>query len=199
VRERHASGPPLGGGSAPRAGRLRLLPMGEGAGRDARGSGRLDAEPRRRVVVPRAGAQPRARRHDSPPAVRPVRRELGRNRLDHDPPFLQRLRGVPAHVPASGRRRPGGRVPRPRPDLPALGVLRASVRRGVPRPARPVRGTRRSRRSGATQPGLEFCSGDDLIRDLPGHLYRLQEHCFDAGSAIVARYFRETAPLEWST
>jgi uncharacterized alpha-E superfamily protein len=57
-----------------------------------------------------------------------------------------------------------------------------------------------ARRSlGQARTELEFCSGDDLIRDLPGHLYRLQEHCFDAGSAIVARYFRETAPLEWST
>ena len=57
-----------------------------------------------------------------------------------------------------------------------------------------------ARRSlGQARTELEFRSGDDLIGDLPGHLYRLQQHCFDAGSAIAARYFRETAPLEWST
>jgi uncharacterized alpha-E superfamily protein len=57
-----------------------------------------------------------------------------------------------------------------------------------------------ARRSlGQARTELEFCSGDELIGDLPGHLYRLQEHCFDAGSAIVERYFRDTAALEWST
>lgn len=57
-----------------------------------------------------------------------------------------------------------------------------------------------ARRSlGQARTELEFCSGDELVGDLPGHLYRLQQHCFDAGSAIAARYFRETAPLEWST
>jgi uncharacterized alpha-E superfamily protein len=55
------------------------------------------------------------------------------------------------------------------------------------------------RNLGQARTELEFRSGDDLIDDLPGHLYRLQQHCFDAGSAIAARYFRETTPLEWST
>ncbi|HUQ39961.1 MAG TPA: alpha-E domain-containing protein [Acidimicrobiales bacterium] len=45
---------------------------------------------------------------------------------------------------------------------------------------------------------LEFRSADDLLADLPGHLFRLQQHCFDAGAAIADRYFRTTAPMEWS-
>ena len=45
---------------------------------------------------------------------------------------------------------------------------------------------------------LEFRSVEELLADLPGHLFRLQEHCFDAGEAIGARYFRETRIVEWS-
>jgi uncharacterized alpha-E superfamily protein len=45
---------------------------------------------------------------------------------------------------------------------------------------------------------LEFRSADDLLNDLPGHLFRLQQHCFAAGAAVARRYFRETRPLEWS-
>jgi uncharacterized alpha-E superfamily protein len=52
---------------------------------------------------------------------------------------------------------------------------------------------------GQARTELEFCTIDDLTDDLPGHLYRLQQHCFEAGKAIASRYFRENAPLEWST
>ena len=56
-----------------------------------------------------------------------------------------------------------------------------------------------ARRSlGQARTELEFCTVDDLADDLPGRLVRLQQHCFDAGTAIAARYFRETAPLEWA-
>jgi uncharacterized alpha-E superfamily protein len=56
-----------------------------------------------------------------------------------------------------------------------------------------------ARRSlGQARTELEFCSVEDLIGELPGQLYRLQQHCFDAGAAIGARYFEETTPLEWS-
>ena len=56
-----------------------------------------------------------------------------------------------------------------------------------------------ARRSlGQARTELEFCSVDELTRDLPGHLYRLQQHCFDAGTAIAERYFGENTPLEWS-
>ncbi|MCU1448043.1 MAG: hypothetical protein JWP02_213, partial [Acidimicrobiales bacterium] len=45
---------------------------------------------------------------------------------------------------------------------------------------------------------LEFRSADDLLSDLPGHLFRLQQHCFDAGGAVARRYFRATRLMEWS-
>ena len=51
---------------------------------------------------------------------------------------------------------------------------------------------------GQARAELEFCTVDDLAADLPGCLVRLQQHCFDAGTAIAGRYFRENAPLEWS-
>jgi uncharacterized alpha-E superfamily protein len=56
-----------------------------------------------------------------------------------------------------------------------------------------------ARRSlGQARTELEFCSVEDLVGDLPGQLYSLQQHCFDAGSAIGTRYFGQTAALEWS-
>jgi uncharacterized alpha-E superfamily protein len=51
---------------------------------------------------------------------------------------------------------------------------------------------------GRARTDLEFRSADDLLNDLPGHLFRLQQLCFDAGHAIARRYFREARPLEWS-
>jgi uncharacterized alpha-E superfamily protein len=57
----------------------------------------------------------------------------------------------------------------------------------------------RARRSlGQARTELEFCSVENLVGELPRQLYSLQQHCFDAGSAIGTRYFRQTAPLEWS-
>jgi uncharacterized alpha-E superfamily protein len=56
-----------------------------------------------------------------------------------------------------------------------------------------------ARRSlGQARTELEFCSVEELSGDLPGHLYRLQQHCFEAGTAIADRYFGDTAPLEWT-
>ena len=180
----------------------RLLPLGEGAGGDVRRPGRLDDEPRRRVAVPPARAEPRAGGHDRPPAVGPVRRELGRGGLGDDPALAaRRLRGLPAHVPAGGRRLPGGRVPRARPAVPALGVQRAAHGRGVPGRAGPVRRTRRlgrqARRSlGQARTELEFRSGGRAHRrparaPLPLAAALLRRRLCDRG-----RYFRETA--RWS-
>ncbi|HUS62605.1 MAG TPA: alpha-E domain-containing protein [Acidimicrobiales bacterium] len=45
---------------------------------------------------------------------------------------------------------------------------------------------------------LEFRSVDDLLADLPGHLFRLQQHCFEASTAVADRYFRATRPMEWT-
>jgi uncharacterized alpha-E superfamily protein len=51
---------------------------------------------------------------------------------------------------------------------------------------------------GQARTELEFQSVDDLLADLPGHLFRLQQHCYDTGVAVAARYFRSTRALEWS-
>jgi uncharacterized alpha-E superfamily protein len=45
---------------------------------------------------------------------------------------------------------------------------------------------------------LEFSRIDDLVRDLPGLLATLQKGCGAASAAIAGRYFRQTAPMEWS-
>jgi uncharacterized alpha-E superfamily protein len=63
-------------------------------------------------------------------------------------------------------------------------------RTGVGDPARRALGLARSE--------LEFRDVAELVGDLPGHLYRVQEHCFDAGVAVANRYFRETRAIEWS-
>ena len=51
---------------------------------------------------------------------------------------------------------------------------------------------------GRARTDLEFRPRDDLLGSLPEHLARLQDDCRAAGSAIAARYFRHTRPLEWS-
>jgi hypothetical protein len=45
---------------------------------------------------------------------------------------------------------------------------------------------------------LEFRSTDDLLGDLPGHIFRLQRHGFEAGAAVARRYFRPARPMEWT-
>ncbi|MCU1454910.1 MAG: hypothetical protein JWN46_3056, partial [Acidimicrobiales bacterium] len=54
------------------------------------------------------------------------------------------------------------------------------------------------RRLGQARTELEFSSVDDLLNDLPGHLHRLQQHCFEAGAAVAGRYFRESRAMEWT-
>ncbi|MDQ1403641.1 MAG: hypothetical protein QOG03_1957, partial [Actinomycetota bacterium] len=54
------------------------------------------------------------------------------------------------------------------------------------------------RRLGQARTELEFRSVGELLSDLPGHLFRLQQHCFDAGSAIGARYFRARKPMAFT-
>ena len=51
---------------------------------------------------------------------------------------------------------------------------------------------------GQARTEIEFRSTADLLRDLPGHLFRLQRLCFDAGGAVAHRYFRAARPLEWT-
>jgi uncharacterized alpha-E superfamily protein len=54
------------------------------------------------------------------------------------------------------------------------------------------------RRLGQARTELEFRSVDELLADLPGHLFRLQQHCYHAGSAVAARYFRSTRPMAFT-
>jgi len=51
---------------------------------------------------------------------------------------------------------------------------------------------------GRARTELEFHSVAHLLADLPGHLFRLQRDCFDAGAAVAQRYFRANRPMEWS-
>ena len=72
-----------------------------------------------------------------------ARRERARRGLGHHAAVRVGVRGVPADVPARGRRVVGGRVPAPRPPVPAVGHARARhVRAGA-------RGARARRRPGA--------------------------------------------------
>jgi uncharacterized alpha-E superfamily protein len=57
-------------------------------------------------------------------------------------------------------------------------------------------GARRS--LGQARTDLEFRSVDDLLGDLPGHLFRLQQNCFEASGSIASRYFRAVKPMAWS-
>ena len=118
---------------------------------------------------------------------------------------LLRLRGVPAHLPARGRRRrrrsssccstgssrarcstrsppPSDSLGRARPALRA----RRRRRRGAPAAGPRVRRARvPARRRGARRPARR-CSA------------RLQHECADVHAAIARRYFRETRVIEWS-
>ena len=51
---------------------------------------------------------------------------------------------------------------------------------------------------GQAKTELEFRSADELLEDLPRHLARIQQQCFDAGGAVASQYFRQTRPMEWS-
>jgi uncharacterized alpha-E superfamily protein len=54
------------------------------------------------------------------------------------------------------------------------------------------------RHLGLARTQLEFRSTDELLAELPEHLFRIQQQCFDAGAAVAARYFRATRVVEWS-
>jgi uncharacterized alpha-E superfamily protein len=55
-----------------------------------------------------------------------------------------------------------------------------------------------ARRSlGQARTELEFRSVEELLGDLPGHLSRIQQHCFDAGAAVADRYFSAARTVEW--
>ena len=127
---------PAHGGPGRRRRAPRVLQLREGAGRHPGGPGRLDHEPRRRLAVPGARPQPRAGRHDRPPAVGRLRRHRGPTEWVDDAALLLGPRGVPADVPAGRRAPPRGRVPPARPAVPPLGLPRPERGRAVPGRAR---------------------------------------------------------------
>jgi uncharacterized alpha-E superfamily protein len=51
---------------------------------------------------------------------------------------------------------------------------------------------------GRARTDLEFRRANELLRDLPTHLARVQAACGEAATAIGNRYFYETAPIEWT-
>lgn len=65
-----------------------------------------------------------------------------------------------------------------------------SGRAGMPDEGRRILGHLRT--------NLEFRRIDDLMEDLPGLLLTIQKGCWAASSALASRYFRQTAPIEWS-
>jgi uncharacterized alpha-E superfamily protein len=51
---------------------------------------------------------------------------------------------------------------------------------------------------GRARTDLEFRRMHELFADLPTHLRALQASCSEAGDAIAARFFRQSAPVEWT-
>ena len=51
---------------------------------------------------------------------------------------------------------------------------------------------------GRARTDLEFRRVEELIADLPAYLTALQSACSSAGDAVARRFFRQTAPQEWS-
>ena len=51
---------------------------------------------------------------------------------------------------------------------------------------------------GRARTDLEFRRVHELVADLPSHLASLQECCSAAGDALARRFFRQSAPQEWS-
>jgi uncharacterized alpha-E superfamily protein len=51
---------------------------------------------------------------------------------------------------------------------------------------------------GRARTDLEFRRANELLRDLPTHLAKVQVACADAAGALGHRYFHQTAPIEWT-
>ena len=51
---------------------------------------------------------------------------------------------------------------------------------------------------GRARTELEFRRVHELIADLPAYLRSLQSACSDAGDAVARRFFRQSAPQQWS-
>jgi uncharacterized alpha-E superfamily protein len=86
----------------------------------------------------------------------------------------------------------------PRSVFCALSIAETSLAELAPAAGRAGLDDDARRLLGRARTELEFRSTDDLLSDLPGHLFRLQRYCFDAGRGVAGRYFRAARPLEWS-
>ena len=164
------------------------------------GHRRRHDEPRRRLALPRARAEPRTRRHDGAAALRPrtatpSARPGGRRRCARCAAHEAYLRTYQHSVDASSR----GRVPAARPALPALGVPLAHDRRATGS----VSSTRVSARAGVDDEArrllgrvraeLEFLRVEDVDRRAAGAAgAKLQHDCAQVHAAIARRYFHET-------
>ena len=80
---------------------------------------RVGDEPGRGVAVLHARPLDRARRHDGAAAGDPLADRGKRTELDHDPPLVRRVRGLPAHLPRGAQRAQRRRVPAAGPAVPA--------------------------------------------------------------------------------
>ncbi|MEI2778719.1 MAG: alpha-E domain-containing protein [Tetrasphaera sp.] len=54
-----------------------------------------------------------------------------------------------------------------------------------------------SRELGRARAELEYTPLEDVVRDLPGAMRRLEDHCGRAGEAIAHRYFEGAAAMQW--
>lgn len=86
----------------------------------------------------------------------------------------------------------------PRSVVHALSTAEACLAELDPASSRSGPGNDARRALGRARTELEFRRVDELLDDLPAQLTRLQAACSDAASAVADRYFRHTAPIEWS-
>ncbi|HVM65480.1 MAG TPA: alpha-E domain-containing protein [Acidimicrobiales bacterium] len=86
----------------------------------------------------------------------------------------------------------------PRSVVHALSTAEACLAELDPGSNRAGPGNDARRALGRARTELEFRRVDELLEDLPEQLSRLQAACSDAATAVAARYFRHTAPIEWS-
>jgi len=86
----------------------------------------------------------------------------------------------------------------PRSVVHALSTAEACLAELDPSSSRSGPGNDARRALGRARTELEFRRVDELLADLPAQLGRLQAACSEAASAVAGRYFRHTAPIEWS-
>jgi len=86
----------------------------------------------------------------------------------------------------------------PRSAFHALGVAEQCLAELGPTAGRTGLEDEARRILGRARMELEFRRVGELIADLPGHLQALQAACAETGRAVAARFFRQTAAIEWT-